>query len=101
MPALYPLRFEPIFRRYIWGGRRLGTVLGKAIGPESDYAESWEIVDHGADQSRVIGGPLAGKTLGEIVAEHREELFGCHFQRGGGFQPPVAASAAGSRRHDR
>jgi mannose-6-phosphate isomerase len=76
MPSLYPLRFEPIFRRYIWGGRRLGTVLGKAIGPEDDYAESWEIVDHGADQSRVIAGPLAGKTLGEIVTEHGAELFG-------------------------
>jgi mannose-6-phosphate isomerase len=78
MSALYPLRFEPIFRRYLWGGRRLGTVLGKSIGPEADYAESWEIVDHGADQSRVIAGPLAGKTLGEIVAEQGAELFGRH-----------------------
>jgi mannose-6-phosphate isomerase len=76
MPALYPLRFEPIFRRYIWGGRRLGTVLGKPIGPETDYAESWEVVDHGADQSRVAAGLLAGKTLNEIVNRHGPELFG-------------------------
>jgi len=26
---LYPLRFEPLFRRYIWGGRRLASVLDK------------------------------------------------------------------------
>ncbi|HAN97768.1 MAG TPA: mannose-6-phosphate isomerase [Planctomycetaceae bacterium] len=71
-----PLRFEPILRRYLWGGRRLGTVLGKAIGPEDDYAESWEIVDHGDDQSRVIAGPLAGRTLGAIFAEFGEALFG-------------------------
>ncbi len=53
MPILYPLRFEPLFRRYLWGGRRLGTLLGKPIGPGDDYAESWEVVDRGDDQSRV------------------------------------------------
>ncbi len=78
MPPLYPLRFDPIFRRYLWGGRRLGTVLGKAIGPGDDYAESWEIVDHGEDQSRVAAGPLAGVTLGELVRERGAELFGRH-----------------------
>ncbi len=34
MTSLGLLRFEPVFRRYLWGGRRLGTVLGKPIGPE-------------------------------------------------------------------
>ena len=72
----YPLRFEPLFRRYLWGGRRLGTMLGKAIGDGDDYAESWEIVDHGADQSIVATGPLKGHTLGELVVNHGDELFG-------------------------
>lgn len=75
---LHPLRFEPLFRRYLWGGRRLGTVLGKPIGEGADYAESWEVVDHGADQSRVAYGPLAGATLGELVRERGEELLGKH-----------------------
>lgn len=79
MTQLYPLRFEPIFRRYIWGGRKLGAVLGKAIGPESDYAESWEIVDRGADQSRVLAGPLAGTTLGQLVQERGGDLLGRHY----------------------
>jgi mannose-6-phosphate isomerase len=82
MPPLYPLRFQPLFRRYLWGGRRLETVLAKPIGEGSDYAESWEIVDHGADQSVVAGGPLAGTTLGELVRTRGAELFGrdmeCH-----------------------
>jgi mannose-6-phosphate isomerase len=72
------LRFRPIFRRYLWGGRRLGTMLGKAIGPEDDYAESWELVDHGDDQSVVRAGPLAGMTLGELVREHSKSLLGRH-----------------------
>jgi mannose-6-phosphate isomerase len=78
MPAdcNYLLRFKPIFRRYIWGGRRLAAVLGKRIGPEDDYAESWEIVDHGEDQSVVLAGPLAGRTLGELASNRSSGLAG-------------------------
>ena len=75
---LTPLRFKPILRRLVWGGRRLGTMLGKQIGDETDYAESWEIVDRSADQSLVTAGPLAGKTLGELMAQRRAELLGRH-----------------------
>ncbi|NOY41155.1 MAG: class I mannose-6-phosphate isomerase [Planctomycetes bacterium] len=74
----YPLRFQPLFRRYLWGGRRLATVLGKSIGVGDDYAESWEVVDHGQDQSVVLSGPAAGKTLREIVSGHAVELLGQH-----------------------
>lgn len=76
MTPLYPLRFEPILRRYLWGGRRLGTELGKPIGEGSDYAESWELVDHGADQSVVKFGPLQGTTLSDLFARQGAELFG-------------------------
>ena len=78
MPHLYPLRFKPLFRRYIWGGRRLETVLNKPIGPGADYAESWEIVDHGPDQSVVACGALRGMPLGELAATYGPELFGRH-----------------------
>ncbi len=78
MIPLYPLRFCLLVRRYLWGGRRLETCLGKAIGPGNDYAESWEIADHGADQSIVDGGPLAGATLGELVRSRGPELLGRH-----------------------
>ena len=74
---LYPLRFEPLFRRYIWGGRRLGTVLNKPIGSGEDYAESWEIVDHGLDQSVVAFGELR-MPLGDLVADYGPALFGRH-----------------------
>jgi len=74
----YPLRFQPLFRQYLWGGRRLATVLGKPIGAGDDYAESWEVVDHGQDQSVVTAGPLEGKTLQQLVADHGSDLFGQH-----------------------
>lgn len=81
MPSLYPLRFEPILRRYVWGGRRLGTVLGKPIGEGNDWAESWEICDHDTDQTRVAAGPLAGTPLADLVAIHGIELLGRHHPR--------------------
>lgn len=78
MPSLTPLRFQPLFRRYLWGGRRLGTLLGKPLGEGNDYAESWELVDHGADQSVVRFGPEAGATLAELLTNHPAELLGRH-----------------------
>jgi mannose-6-phosphate isomerase len=78
---MQPLRFNPILREYLWGGRRLGTDLGKPIGNGSHYAESWEIVDHGMDQSTVADGPLAGKTLHALVTEEGSEIFGRHYPR--------------------
>ncbi len=78
MKALYPLRFRPILRRHIWGGRRLGSLLGKEIGPEDDYAESWEICDRGPEQTVLESGPLAGVSLGRLVAERGAELLGRH-----------------------
>lgn len=81
MNDLVPLRFRPLFRRYLWGGRRLGAWLGKPIGAESDYAESWELVDHGADQSVVAAGPQEGATLGELLASRADELIGRQAER--------------------
>ncbi len=78
MSSLYPLRFQPVLRRYLWGGRRLETSLGKPLPPGDDWAESWEIVDHGPDQSVVESGPLAGTTLGQLVGRHGRELLGRH-----------------------
>ncbi|MFG0331875.1 MAG: type I phosphomannose isomerase catalytic subunit [Maioricimonas sp. JB049] len=71
-----PLLFRPIIKQIRWGGRRLGNVLGKPIGNDTDYAESWEVSDHGHDQSVVVDGPLAGATLHELVTKHGDELFG-------------------------
>ncbi len=78
MQQLYPLRFQPILKQALWGGRRLKTLLGKPIGHGDDYAESWELVDHGDAQSVVEFGPLAGTTLHELVRTRGPELLGRH-----------------------
>jgi mannose-6-phosphate isomerase len=76
LAPLYPLRFRPILRRLIWGGRRLGTVLHKPIAEGSDYAESWEISDYQDKVSIVAEGELAGRTLRELIWTRRELLLG-------------------------
>jgi len=73
---MYPLRFQPILRRLIWGGRRLGTVLHKPIGSESDYAESWELADYHEQVSVVEDGSLAGSRIRELIRNRGGELLG-------------------------
>jgi mannose-6-phosphate isomerase len=73
---LYPLRFTPILRRLIWGGRRLGTVLHKPIGDASDYAESWEISDYRDAVSVLENGALAGSTIRELIQWYSPGLLG-------------------------
>jgi mannose-6-phosphate isomerase len=51
-------------------------VLGKQLGEGDDYAESWEVVDHGSDQSIVIAGGLQGASLHELIQAHARDLLG-------------------------
>ncbi len=83
---LPPLSFRPLFKNYLWGGRRLESMLGKPLGDGPHWAESWELVDHGDDQSVVADGPLAEMTLRELVAQFPQELFGQHAPQ---FQFPL------------
>src|SRR5262245_58785493 len=85
--TLYPLKFQPLFKRYLWGGRRLATVLGKPLGEGEDYAESWEIADHPQGQSIVANGPLVGTPLHDLVTARPEELFGRHADQVRGSAP--------------
>lgn len=81
---LYPLRFQPIVKQYLWGGTRLRDEFGKPAASAGPVAESWEIVDRRgkagepAEQSVVRFGPLVGTTLGELVERHGGELLGRH-----------------------
>ncbi len=72
----YPLRFTPILKQTIWGGRRLATQLNKSLGQGNDYAESWEIVDHGDHQSMIENGTFAGKSLRQLLLEEKQAVFG-------------------------
>ncbi len=72
---LYPIKFKPILKEKIWGGKKLKTLLNK----ESDLpniGESWEISDIEGDTSIVINGDLSGKSLKELLEIFKADLVG-------------------------
>lgn len=73
--ALYPLKFEPIFRPMLWGGTRLRERLRRPADP-APTGEAWILSDVDGALSTVRNGSLAGKTLREVLAAHGAELFG-------------------------
>jgi mannose-6-phosphate isomerase len=86
---LYPLKFKPFLKFYPYGGRRFAEVLEKEDVPrERDVAETWEISDHGPEQSVVANGPLAGKTLRELMQQFGADLVGREvFEKYGDYFP--------------
>lgn len=70
---LGPLRFRPIFKSALWGGRRIAEMLPGAplTGPIS---EAWLLSDVDGNESVVAEGPFAGATLRELMRSHRAEL---------------------------
>ena len=71
-----PIRFEPIFRSYIWGGDRLASQLGKKPPGSGIWAESWEIVDHREGESIVGEGAFSGWTLRQLIESFPNEVIG-------------------------
>lgn len=76
MSALYPLVFQPRFKERVWGGRALETLYGKPLPPRLPIGESWEIADRPDDESVVANGPLAGRTLRQVMEQHGAAVLG-------------------------
>ena len=75
MSLLYPLKFDSILKSIIWGGDRITKF--KNIQPQQDgIGESWEISGVKNNWSIVSNGELKGKSLQELVIEHKGELVG-------------------------
>ncbi len=72
---LYPLKFEPIIKEKVWGGRKLKTCLNKLTHTEN-AGESWELSGIKNDESFVSNGFLKGKSLSSIINEFKEDLIG-------------------------
>lgn len=74
LPPLYPLKFEPILKKKVWGGDKLNQLFNKK---EKDHiGESWEI--SGVDQniSLVANGELKDKELNWLIENYKEKLLG-------------------------
>lgn len=73
---VYPLKFEPIYKKRIWGGHKLLDVFNKDIPPLEKIGESWELTDLPDDKSVIANGELAGLTLNSAIQKYPEEITG-------------------------
>lgn len=80
---MYPLKFEPILKERIWGGRRLREVFGKNVPENTAIGESWELADLPEGKSVITNGPLKGKTLNDALQQYAEPITGK-----ADYQPP-------------
>lgn len=74
--GLYPLKFTPILKEKIWGGKKISTILNKPIGQLPNIGESWEISGIQDDMSVAANGFLAGNTLQELIEVYMGDLIG-------------------------
>lgn len=72
---LYPLKFEPIFKYYLWGGTKLKSILNKK-DKEDRIAESWEISNVEGNETKVMNGPLIGKTIKNLIKMYGSDFLG-------------------------
>ncbi|MCC6274687.1 MAG: class I mannose-6-phosphate isomerase, partial [Leptospiraceae bacterium] len=78
------IKFRPIYKEKIWGGRKLETHLHRDL-PSGNIGESWEISDYGDDISIVDNGELKGKSFQECYRIYPKEILGENFDFRKGF----------------
>jgi mannose-6-phosphate isomerase len=84
---LYPLKFDPIYKPKVWGGRSLEH-LGRTLpGDENTLiGESWEVADlaasspsgggGSAERSVIAHGPLVGRSLHDAMHQFGKTFMG-------------------------
>lgn len=75
MNKLYPLKFKPLFKEKIWGGKKLKNVLNKRDAGDK-AGESWEISTVKDNISVVSEGFLKGNNLQELIEVYMGDLVG-------------------------
>lgn len=71
---IYPMRFEEIYKKKIWGGDGFKKVYKKQCGAMT--GESLELAHLGRDVSVVANGKLRGKSLAQLYPNYRKQLAG-------------------------
>lgn len=72
---LYPLKFKPWLRTMVWGGEKIAK-FKDIFTTINRIGESWEISAVEGHVSVVENGPLAGKTLTELMHMFKSRLVG-------------------------
>lgn len=76
MSELYPLKFEPVLKEKVWGGKELVGHFHKNGDPSQKYGESWEISAVSENLSVVSNGFLAGNNIEELIEVYMGDITG-------------------------
>ena len=71
---MQPLRFNHLYYEKVWGGRAFESFRDDL--PSGSIGESWDIAAHRNGDNTVLNGPEQGKTLMQLYADKRIDLFG-------------------------
>ncbi len=74
--VLYPLKFKPIFKDKIWGGRKIKEQLGLDFGPLPNCGEVWLLSGLWDEQSEVANGDFEGDEINDLVETFMGDLVG-------------------------
>lgn len=72
---MYPLKFEPILKKTLWGGDKI-VAFKKMTEHVENVGESWEVSAVEGSESVVANGADRGLTLTELVGKYGAELLG-------------------------
>lgn len=70
------IRFEEAYFERIWGGTKLNRVLGRSTPAGGAIGEAWLVSDHREHESVVSEGPLAGRTLRQLLDDDAGAVLG-------------------------
>lgn len=76
MSELYPLKFETVLKKKVWGGNALATRFNKKSTITDNIGESWELSAITDDQSVISNGFLAGNNIEELIEVYMGDITG-------------------------
>ncbi len=76
MSELYPLKFEPVIKDKVWGGKALEKHFRKNPGGLPNIGESWELSAVADNLSVVSNGFLAGNNIEELIEVYLGDITG-------------------------
>ena len=68
-------KFEPLYFKRVWGGKKLKTIFGREIPEEDQIGESWDLVDRPDFQSK-LQIPCQNSSIRDLLKTNHPEIMG-------------------------
>ena len=75
---MYPIKFENLYYKKIWGGRDLETFRSNL--PAGNIGESWDVACHENGTSIVANGRFKGTSFDKLIESNGEEILGKKYE---------------------